>query len=321
MDTIAAAMDVLCLHRDFTAEQLRKQYYRMALLHHPDKRGGSDTKMKEVTAAHELLAAWIQQPEPQVDIQSSPTPVPSTAQPTQWAKEFLDRLHDVPRQHLHRQSAMKLYHDIHKIATDPRMAALKAMGDGCVHLMVLYVNARREASMPAGWTSCGFKFLSYRGYDVDRLRVIDYGNREYLAVLQFWSLASPNMKEHLGSLQEVWPTYFDLWRENKTGAHIERLADVVEIIIAAVRDEKWFQSVTKKYRPLPEFYNLLVAVCRLVQHLDARLHSGYLKHKREMLPKFKSMQECEFCKCWSDSRFPQGLLLYSLFEASVQNKR
>merc|ERR1711948_48736 len=71
---------------------------------------------------------------------------------------------------------------------------------------------------------------------------------------------------------------------DKTSAHIERLADVVEIIIGAVREEPWFRCVTAHYRPLPAFFNLLVALCRLVQHLDARLHSGYLKHKREVLP-------------------------------------
>jgi len=316
------AMAVLGLHPGFSAEQLQKQYYRMALRHHPDKAGGSVAMMQKVTAARDVLARIVQHPEPSVDIHRSATPPPSVleiAQVTQWAKEFLARLRAVPKQHRHRGCAMGLYTRIHDIAMNPLMAAMVALGDSCVQLMVRHLHVRMQASEPLDWTSCGFKYLSYQGYDIDGLRVIDYGNREYLAVMEFWSLSSPDMLKHLGSLQEVWPTYLDLWRMDKTSAHIERLADVVEIIIGAVREEPWFRCVTAHYRPLPAFFNLLVALCRLVQHLDARLHSGYLKHKREVLPKFTSMDESEFCQCWSNSRYPQGLLLFGLIQACVQN--
>ena len=68
---------------------------------------------------------------------------------------------------------------------------------------------------------------------VDGLRIIDYGNKEYYALLQFWVLAQPAMHDALNRLRSQWPTFMDVWRPQPSIRHVERLADVVEIIFAA----------------------------------------------------------------------------------------
>ena len=51
-EQVQEAMRVLSLQEDFTQEQLRKNYYRVSLKHHPDK-GGSEETMKEVVNARD----------------------------------------------------------------------------------------------------------------------------------------------------------------------------------------------------------------------------------------------------------------------------
>ena len=66
------------------------------------------------------------------------------------------------------------------------------------------------------WEDCGFTHLSYQGYDaIGHLRAADYGNYEYLAVLEFWSLLEPKIWESLNSMRDAWPTLLDLWRVAK----------------------------------------------------------------------------------------------------------
>ena len=48
------------------------------------------------------------------------------------------------------------------------------------------------------------------------LRAVDYGNYEYLAVLEFWSLLEPKIGESLNSMRDAWPTLLDLWNAAQT---------------------------------------------------------------------------------------------------------
>ena len=107
----------------------------------------------------------------------------------------------------------------------------------------------------------------------------------------------------------------DLWAENKTNGHVEQLADVVEIVMGALRGEEWFEQLFKKHHDLPKLFNVLVDICRLVQQLDARLLTGVLKHSHyERIPKFPRLAKLDFVQRWSDIE-SKGLLLFGLLDA------
>ena len=162
----------------------------------------------------------------------------------------------------------------------------------------------------------GFEILSYQGYDVTgHLRAVDYGNYEYLSVLEFWSLREPKIWESLNSMRDAWATLLDLWHAANTQRHVERLADIVEIVMGALRGEDWFHECIGEKR-LPDLFASHVALCRLVQLLNARLTTEYLKYKREPLTKFE--MPCMFSQLWRDSGYSSGLLLCGLLRAAEQ---
>ena len=172
------------------------------------------------------------------------------------------------------------------------------------------------------WQACGIKYLSDQGYDVDGLRIIDYGNCEYLAMVECWALRKPSIWAGLNKLRPAWPTYLDLWYVDKTTAHIIRLADIVEIIMGAARAEPWFAAIHTQEPVtgiLPQLFELICSTGKLVQNLNARLFTGYLKHKRERVQQFHSLDNLEFSRRWSNTQSGKGLLLFGLLEASLQD--
>ena len=118
---------------------------------------------------------------------------------------------------------------------------LLLFGAQCVWMLA--DNLSEDPSIQS-WTSCGYKYISFQGFDVDGLRIIDYGNKEYHALLQFWARARPTIHVALNQLRSRWPTLMDLWLPRKSDRHVERLGDVVEIIMGALRAEDWFTPFT-----------------------------------------------------------------------------
>lgn len=47
--------EVLGVNKDASADEIKKAFRRLAVLHHPDKEGGDETKFKEVNEAYEVL--------------------------------------------------------------------------------------------------------------------------------------------------------------------------------------------------------------------------------------------------------------------------
>ena len=121
-------------------------------------------------------------------------------------------------------------------------------------------------------------------------------------------------------MRSIWPTYLDLWHREKSPAHIERLADVVEIIMGAFRGEVFFNQVSDAVETaaLPRFFDVFIRVCRLVHHLDARLRTSYLKYKREHVCKLDFLSELEFSTEWTSGSSSKGLLLHGLLHAALQ---
>ena len=186
---------------------------------------------------------------------------------------------------------------------------------GCIQKLARSTKQQCASSVKS-WEACGFKYFSYQGYDVTgHLRAVDYGNCEYLSVLEFWSLRERKIWESLNSMRDAWPTLLDLWHAAKTQRHVERLADIVDIVMGALHGETWFHECIGEKR-LPDLLALHVALSRPVRLLNARLTTGYLKHKREPLTKFEV--PCMFVQLWRDSGYSHGLLLCGLLRAAEQ---
>ena len=234
-------------------------------------------------------------------------------------KEFLEALESTPKSSQHRGPAMQLWHSIHHASNNLLLNNLLQFGAQCVWMLADYGNPGDPSTQ--SWTSCGFKYLSYQGFDVDGLKIIDYGNKEYHALLQYWALAQPTIHHALNRLRTRWPTLMDLWAPHKSGQHVERLADVVEIIMGAARAEPWFQhlhSLDRYRHRLPEIFLLLTTLCKIIQSLSARLKTGYLKHKRQIVPQYDHLQSLEFSCTWTNNYGAWGLLLFGLLTSSRQ---
>ena len=197
---------------------------------------------------------------------------------------------------------------------------LLRFGDQCVWMLADNLSGDPA---PVSWTSCGYKYLSFQGFDADGLTIINYGNKEYHALLQYMALAKPTIHHALNRLRSRWPTLLDLWTPHKSDEHIERLADVVEIIMGAACAEPWFQhlwSLDQYQHSLPQLFLLLTTLCKIIQSLTARLGTGYLKHKREVVPQFHHIQSLEFSNRWANNYAAQGMLLFGLLTSSHQGQ-
>jgi molecular chaperone DnaJ len=47
--------EILGVGKDASADEIKKAFRRLAVLHHPDKEGGDETKFKEINEAYEVL--------------------------------------------------------------------------------------------------------------------------------------------------------------------------------------------------------------------------------------------------------------------------
>ena len=327
MTALEDALALLGLHLPFTSDQLQKQYYRKARIFHPDK-GGDHTMMQKIVAAKDLLGNYVQNPPTTFTDYwpdyYAPSPCPSACDKMEaimHGNEFLQALRDTPKSSAHRCSAMQLWHCIKNVSRNPMLNDLLLFGAQCVWMLADNLDKMAGHPSSQSWTKCGYKFLSFQGFDVDGLRIIDYGNKEYHALLQYWALAQPTIHHALNRLRTRWPTLMDLWAPHKSDQHVERLADVVEIIMGAARAEPWFQhlhSLDRYRHRLPEIFLLLTTLCKIIQSLSARLKTGYLKHKCEHVSQFGLLQSLEFSCKWTNNYEARGLLLFGLVTSARQ---
>ena len=51
-------------------------------------------------------------------------------------------------------------------------------------------------------------------------------------------------------MRHAWPTLLDLWNVANTERHVERVADIVELVMGALRGEAWYDdSIGEKCLP------------------------------------------------------------------------
>ena len=327
----------LCLH------SVKQQYYRLARKVHPDK-GGSNEMMQNLTKAKEFLENYLASaPSTQPAPPPGPPPVSPTPSPSPSPLQIADARELALKFKVHLElfgdkssSAWKLLPMMRDAANSKLFGVLMNFAQRCVELLAAE-NERwiHENGRQPSWEAIGFKRLSFDGYDVQGLRIIDYGNKEYEAILELFALHRPKLWMALIRLQKSWPT-LDLWEKTPSPAATERKADVVEMIMGALRGNTFFEPVWRQVIDetgcrLPELFVEFVRICKLVQYLDALLCTSYLKHKMERINQLHVLSSicikqlgfcCEWCgeevtEPYPRARARKGLLLYALLNSAT----
>ena len=135
---------------------------------------------------------------------------------------------------------------------------------------------------------CHWKSVSMEGYDIYQNRVVDYGNKEYYLLLGYIRRKSEYFHSCLVWLGDY---HFETLhpKAELTTHSIEMQADIIEICMAAFRGNPDFLDVLPIGR-LPELHAKLVAVCRVIQSLDAIIRTGYLKWKEDRVWKLSQIR-------------------------------
>ena len=128
------------------------------------------------------------------------------------------------------------------------------------------------------WQECGMKALSFEGFDVKDNRIIDYGNRQYRAVLHMWCRFQPVIRR---ALECASISFGALCPHNEdTMAVLDRQGDIVEIMMALCRASDPFGlrrfHTNEEWR---EAYRKLIELCRSVDFLYRHAVGGALKVK------------------------------------------
>ena len=212
--TLERALETLCLHdSDLCLHSVKQQYYRLARKVHPDK-GGSNEMMQNLTNAKEFLEKYVASA---TSTQPAPPPKPPPVSPRPSPSPSPLRIADA------RELALKfkVYLELFGSKTSSACNLLPMMRDAansnlfevlmdfaqrCVEFLAAE-NERwiQENGRQPSWDAIGFKQLSFDGFDVQGLRIIDYGNKEYEAILELFALHRPELWKALIRLQKSWP--------------------------------------------------------------------------------------------------------------------
>ena len=126
------------------------------------------------------------------------------------------------------------------------------------------------------WGECGMKALSFEGYDLKDNRVIDYGNRQYRAILHMWCRFEPSI---LQALERASSSFGALCPHSKdTMAVLDRQGDIVEIMMALCRACDPFGL--RRFHTIAEWrmaYRKLIELSRSVDFLYRHAVGGALK--------------------------------------------
>ena len=319
-EQVQEAMRVLSLQVDFTQEQLRKNFYRVSLKHHPDK-GGSEETMKEVVNARDVCEEYLARQTTNTNLSPDTDSFDSAEEfAAPWSPPSEDFIQSVVVEAttfvtlLGECSNGKMLRGELRSVLNNRsmMKRVCRFAFDCTSLMV-----RAQATPRKSWPQSGFKLLSYQGYDTRHhgLIIVDYGNYEYLALLEFLCLQDAAIWENLNILRKSWPTKLDLWKTHKSLKHVERLGDVIEIIMGGLRGENWFKGWTVE-EANPQLFAYFCSLGKLIHLLDARLKSGRLKWKNERIQTLQN--KGKYQEMWRNGDMAKGVLLAALSRAIIR---
>ncbi len=116
------------------------------------------------------------------------------------------------------------------------------------------------------------------GCDVHKNAVVDYGNRQYRAVLLHWMQCEHDIRLSLGRASHTFRALDPMLRD--TPGALDRQGDVVEIIMAACRGSDNYgirSTVGRSNAAWREAYERLVQLCRSIDYLFANMLGSHLK--------------------------------------------
>jgi len=117
---------------------------------------------------------------------------------------------------------------------------------------------------------------TFEGYDVHKNRVVDYGNRQYRAVLHLWCYYCPDIVHHCERAATAFEALNTQWRDSNTV--LDRQGDIIEIMLALCRaHDCWNLRRLKTNRQWMDAYIELLQLCRSVDYLFCHATQGKLK--------------------------------------------
>ena len=266
---------------------------------------------QELLEEHDLRTSSAPAPASwEATLTRSPSPSPwlsptATVVAAQAAQAFVNVLSELRNR---KPTVLDLQNNLRRMAKSPNLSITMAGASLCTRFMANHAAENRHLS----WEGIGFKDASHNGYDVTNrgLSIIDYGNHEYMNILEFIVLRRPDVQIHLNCLYHVWPT-IDLWASYKSNDSIERLADIVECIMAAFRGHSFFEGVIQESHKV--MFSELISLCRLYHVLVAMLETGVVKFNRFGLAVVPELRTSEFGKQWiAMTHGGRGVLLHNL---------
>ena len=308
----AEALYILGLQPNATEPDMRRQYRTLALFYHPDKNpqhaGGS--MMRLLNEAREVLGVGAWQ-----FVASTPPPIPpEIAASLTAASQLMQYIHSVPRRHPHRKFAGELNAQLHSAFR--MLPRLLSFAGGVLRKVNDHVQQLLLSHGAISWHASGLKTLSHEGYDVRGAQLIDYGNWEYTTILGALCLMDTSvdgLHSQLNGLAVTWPA-LDMWREPKSDHAYEMLADVVEIIMAALRGDRFFGELVEfAGRELPQMFNGFCALCRLVQILHGAFVTGTRKYDNYSRLGFGDLPIEPFRGVWRQGPRERSLLLHGMW--------
>ena len=240
---------LLGLEQSASDAQINCQYKRLSRHHHPD-RGGSDDTFQLINAArsilmdpiarreydtyrHQLSAPPPLPPPPRRPPPRPPSPPRSVKYdpvPSNLLDEVSNELYALLHPKRSSEAWMRAIAGTRKqILKDlSKLSSLVAVMEPCLRAFALEIAARRSESFGSI-----FKDASFKGYDMHKGKVVDYGNVAYKAFLYACSLKSATIHRLLEECSFAFPTLDPLYTD--TPDALERQGDIVEVVYGITR--------------------------------------------------------------------------------------
>ena len=161
-----------------------------------------------------------------------------------------------------------------------------------------------------------WKPVSKEGYDTVKggLGFVDYGNQEYSTLMEVLSISSPRIWSLVERLGAHFPSVVQFRHGpdlSETNYGTERQADVIEVVLAALRGHKVFEDIFSQIyqrfdtKWLPPIFAEFCEVLRAQHMMDGWFITGTIKWRQhESVPKVQewnsNLSASRFVQCYRD---------------------
>ena len=131
-----------------------------------------------------------------------------------------------------------------------------------------------------------YKDSTFKGYDLRKNEVIDYGNEEYSALLGAFMITDPDIDYLVGRIAEFWNS-LDKFNHPETEHAISMQGDLIELFMAACRGS--LQEVVCYGTNSIPLFNKLCSVLQSIQFFDGHLRTTWIKHSKTRVTRFHKL--------------------------------